>query len=743
MDYDTIKELVGGDKKAMGKFIGKTAKDGMDPELYAEAYGYKSAKEMVKDITSVQTLNKAAEEAAEQRMITKYGDIMNDGTIEAEAREAVHNEEQAKLLLKQIRAMGRQAKRAPINRDQMKARAKDAIGAMKFGEIQPSRYYRNEIRHAQNAATATDHNEILKHKTLQLYNHYLFKEATAAKEQAEKHRKYIKDVQKRDYSPTTVHPDYIQTMKMIANMYEAVKNRPKADRKRILQDVISWYRAQSVVSQEEGQINDQFVQVQLLDPNLIIALEAKLLEEKGGSEAFANYELPYYKDMTTEELKGVYEMLKHLRYVGGQMADTSKAEFQAEKAALVKSVNDNGGRDVKNPDEPGRFDSLFNKTKGFMLELVNLRNLIRKLDGMKEDGHAFRKIFMEVQKGNDMKLTLTKQMAEMYRDVLSDLDNVNIRKTDKVTIQKENGGEFTLSAEGRLMLALYWGTESSQEAIMQGHQVTEQDVLSMLENMTQGELDLVNRIWKLNEALWPQLSELSKDLYGVSPAKVEPVKYEVNGVKMTGGHMRLFYASTPAELEAEENQLVASSPLSQTKAGSLHERVGSGGKRVMLDKSNIVRSLSENVHAIAMGRVTKNVARLVNSQDFKNMVVQKHGVPFYEALLKTLDGVLTYKSEYESQQFLATLSKMVRTAATMKHLVFSIRNTAQQLSALPITVEEVGPGRLTAAYISFIQNPKQYEDINALSPFMRNRAQLVNREAREQLNKISDNPVGS
>ena len=123
------------------------------------------------------------------------------------------------------------------------------------------------------------------------------------------------------------------------------------------------------------------------------------------------------------------------------------------------------------------------------------------------------------------------------------------------------------------------------------------------------------------------------------------------------------------------------------------------------------------------------------------MVVQKHGVPFYEALLKTLDGVLTYKSEYESQQFLATLSKMVRTAATMKHLAFSIRNTAQQLSALPITVEEVGPGRLTAAYISFIQNPKQYEDINALSPFMRNRAQLVNREAREQLNKISDNPV--
>jgi len=741
MDYDTIKEIVGDDKKVMGKFIGKTQKDGVDPEVYAEAYGFKSVRDMVNQIASVQTLNKAAEQAAEERMIAKYGDIMNDGTIEAEAREAVHNEEQAKLLLKQIRAMGRKAKRAPINRDQLKARAKDAIGSMAFGEIRPDRYYRNEIRHAQNAAKATNQEEILKHKTLQLYNHYLFKEASAAREQAEKHRKYIKDVQTRDYSPNTVHPDYIQTMKMIANMYEAVKGRSKSARKKMLSDVISWYRAQSIVNQEDGEINDEFIQVQLLDPNLIEALDAKLAEEKGDGNAYIDFELPFYKDMTTEELKGVYEMLKHLRYVGGQMGDASKAQFQKEKEKLIKSVDKNGGKDKQIPDEPGRFDSAFNKTKGFFLELVNLRNLIRKLDGMKEDGQAFQKIFMEVQAGNDAKLLLTDQMAEMYKEVLSDLNNVNIKKTDKVTIIKESGEEFTLSAEGRLMLALYWGTESSQEAIMQGHKVTEQDVQDMLSFMTEDELDLVNRIWQLNEALWPQMSELSKDLYGVSPAKVEPVPYEINGVQLTGGHMRLFYGQTTAELQTEEQQLVASSPLSQTKAGSLHERVGSGGKRVMLDKSNIIRALSENIHAISMGRATKNIARMVNSRDFKDMVVQKHGMPFYETLLKTLDGVLTYKTEYESQQFLATLSKMVRTAATMKHLAFSIRNTAQQLSAWPIAAEEVGTAALLRAYTNIAQDMGKIKEIDALSPFMRNRAKLVNREAREMMDKISDNPA--
>jgi len=98
MDRKVIKEIMGF-KKIPKELYGKTIKDGVDPQEYVELYGYSYVEEMIHEMISAPTLKQAAEEAAEARMIEKYGDILNDGSIEAEAREAVHNDAQAELVL--------------------------------------------------------------------------------------------------------------------------------------------------------------------------------------------------------------------------------------------------------------------------------------------------------------------------------------------------------------------------------------------------------------------------------------------------------------------------------------------------------------------------------------------------------------------------------------------------------------------------------------------------------------------
>jgi hypothetical protein len=73
----------------------------------------------------------------------------------------------------------------------------------------------------------------------------------------------------------------------------------------------------------------------------------------------------------------------------------------------------------------------------------------------------------------------------------------------------------------------------------------------------------------------------------------------------------------------------------------------------------------------------------------------------------------------------------------MMHLMYSIRNTAQQFSALPIVLAEVGPLRFVwAATTMMSDNRAMVEMINGKSKFMENRAQLVNRDSREAMRKM-------
>lgn len=749
MDYDQVLQIL-GEKKMPGRLIGKAKKGGRDPNEYAEVYGYPSADAMLKDILGAPTLNEAADKAAEARMVAKYGDILNDGTIEQEAREAVHNDEQIKLLLDEIKAFGRKTGRPTINRQYLKNQAKDMIGSMKYAEIDPTRYYRAEIKAAQNAVLAKTDEERYAAKVQQLANHYLYKEASEAKRDVDKYRKYIRDVQDRSYSPKNVKDAYIQNMKTLASMYDARYSRPEyrelkrenfaSDQEydKAVQDqsairidrldyLLNWYMTQIADPNE-------YIKIELLDPNLVMALQAK---QEG---RLAEFNLPTYKDLTVDDLRGVYEMLKHLRYVGGKMADQDKAEFQAEKKSLVKSIEEHGGRDRKTPDEPRKGDGWISAYKNFMHRLANVRNMTLRLDGMNEDGEAYRKIFKPIDDANNVHIDMNRRIAKQFREELKDMVTLGIGKSDKKTVKRElTGTDFTLSSEGRVMLALYWGTQSSREAIMEGHQITEGDVETMLSFMTEPELQLVNKIWKMNETLWPELSELSVNLYGVAPVKLDPTPFEVKGVKMTGGHMRLYYEGTNYELSEQVDKLVATAPISQTKAGSLHERVGSGGKRVRLSKDNISTAMNENIHAIAFGRTTMKVAGYLNSRETKDVIVRKYGQEFYDSLLYAIDGVLTIKREQNYNQMLAMLARQARTAATYMHLAYSIRNTLQQVSAIPIAAREVGHAKLMYQYTKFITEPKKYiDEVKKLSKFMEHRSTVVNREATEQLAQISE-----
>jgi GNAT superfamily N-acetyltransferase len=724
MDYDAVKEIMGFTKMP-GRLIGKLKKGGVDPQEYSEMHGYSNVEAMINEMVSVEPLKKAANDAAEARMVEKYGDILNDGSIEDEAREAIHNDAQAQLLLDEIKAL-KPERANKINRAYLKAEAKTLIGSMNFKEIKPNKYYRAEIKAAQQAVTATDKESQYIAKVQQLANHYMYREAVDTKERMVKQRKYIKSTQTREYNTKQVNPEYVHNMKTLANLYDM---RVNTDRALALGQIVDWYNTQ---------INDpnQYVAIELLDINLIKALQAK---QDG---ALPNLVVPTFNDLTAQDLQGLHEMLRHLRYVGGVMSDLGKAE----QAALVESIKDsiikNGGNKVKGTrgipqkglEAKIKFSTLVNK-------IPSLRNLIRKLDGnfkeQKEEGLADKEIYRVIEAANSEKIRLGRELYEIFETELGDIHRIGLVRTDDKTYVLDSGLTLDVNTESRFMMAVYWGTESSRDAIRDGYGLTDGDVSRILADLTNDQIRTVNSVWKVNETQWPELSKASVNMYGVSPTKLDPTPFAINGIEMTGGHMRLIYSSTKTEKleEARKTDLTSVVP---TKAGSLHARVGGGGKPVKLYTTNISQALEENTHFIAFAEVGRKIQSIINHPDIVAAIETYHGEGFYKAFVGNIESTVANRQQRESDQALAGIAKLLRKAAVYKHLAFSIRNVVQQVSAIAPVVEEVGVVPFVGAAQRFISNERQdlINFVDDRSEFMRDRASLVNKEASDFLRSI-------
>ena len=730
MDTKLLKEALGL-KKLDGKLIGKhVKKGGVDPALMAESYEYPSVQAMYDDLVNAPTLKKASEDAAEAVMVEKYGDMLKDGTIEQEVREAMVNDDQAKMLLMEINALKKKARQPGINREYLKAQATTLIGGMKFSEIKPDKYYRQMVKAAQDAVTLEDPSNA---KIQQLMNHYTYKEALRVKEQMTKDRKKVKGFQTRAYDTKKVAADYVQQIKMLSGMYD-LRNKPE----QLIQlgQIVDFYHAQRTA------LGGELTDLTMLDPNLIRAVEYR--EVNGGN--LQGFELVQFDDLTAEDLKGVVDMLSHLRFVGGQIADEVSAETMLARTALAESIRSNGGKDHKlNRKTKTQGENLKRIWNHMYNTIPSLVNMVRKLDGMVGGGESFTKIYQLLAEGNAKKMDLNKQFYDEFKELMGDVSKVDLSRKDSQEFQLESGETWSFSSEEVFMMAVYWGTESSREAIMEGHGLTQGDVARILSTLTEPQLTLVNATWAMNESHWPELSQAAIALAGVAPPKLAAVGFNVNGIEMTGGHMQLMYDSQRLELSNEQESAMLTSSVMPTKHGSLNARVGSGGEPVNLDIGNITRSVDSKIHYIAFAKIGQQLRSLVNNKEIKGAIERKHGPGFFKAFIEGIEGVTGGRQANESHEGIAWAMRHTRSAASIMHLTYSIRNTMQQPAAMIIAMKEVGAGKFIKASGQLLtQRGKMVSEINSMSKFMENRATVVNRESKEFMKEmVSTSKMGA
>jgi hypothetical protein len=160
--------------------------EGLSVDEAAPLLGFGSGDELLYTLMNTQPLQEAAAASAEEIMLKRHGDIMNDGTLSQKADEAVQNEERGRLMLAELRAIGRGTKIPKLDLATVKAAAREAIAAMPYAKIHPAKYRAAEIRFARESAEAHatgDTEGAAFAKSQQLLNHYYALAATDARDE--------------------------------------------------------------------------------------------------------------------------------------------------------------------------------------------------------------------------------------------------------------------------------------------------------------------------------------------------------------------------------------------------------------------------------------------------------------------------------------------------------------------------------------------------------------------------------
>ena len=700
---------------------------GLNPDEVAVMFGYKNGHEMLTDLVEKPLFTQRVNAEAEARMKAEHGDILNDGTMEREAMEAAHDEERASVLFIELRKLSRTQN---VDRETLKQKAKDVIKKTKISEIRPDKYRRAEIRSAQKSRDAFNRGDkagAAEAKAQQIANFYLWKAANEARTRADSQRKYLSGVSRRSYDGKKVAPEYIRQMKLLSSVYDFRKGNHERSASE-LSAIATWIKTQ--IENE-----DNYIVPSVLDQNLAVAMD----NIKNGQPV----SVKHYNDMTVEELNGVYDQVKHLRYVGGKLSDTEKSKFLALIDRVSENIRLNGKKTVTVPEERSRRDKVLEKLRQAGQDHLGLANHIEELDGYKEFGPMFESFYQGIINSTNEKLRLNRETGKKLIDAFKNFRKKDLKQGARErTVKRESGQDWTLSARGRVMLALYWGSPESREAILQAHGVTESDAQKMLDFITDEEIQLVQDIWKINESLWPQLRDTAIELTGVSPPKVEHIPFTIRDKTLPGGYMRIFYEEDVRDsilLDVDTMGKITRSGsrlMQNTRHGARNARVGSGGRKMSWDLNNVFRALDENIHDIAFAKTAIDSTRFLKSEEIRNAIAEKYGLEKYKAIRQTLSNIIAGHVD-GGNGFWNSFFRVPRIAGTYAFLGYSVRNFIQQPIAMTNMLGRIGEKEMFSALMDVYWSPKKYiKFAQDRSEFIRNRTTLVNREVSEAIGKI-------
>ncbi|MFC0204737.1 hypothetical protein [Novosphingobium soli] len=717
---------------------------GVNPENIAELAGYPSATTMLEALIGAERVHRelrengdkrsmrerAIETATDAEMNRRYGDPLNDGSIEQEALGAVQSEMLGEVISSEIRALGRRTGRGPLPYQVARDWARGKVRAGKWIDVASPgalvRHARNASRAAKAAEAALlagDHAEAYRQKQFQMLNNAMAAEAYAAAEEVEVARKRMEAVAEAK-TRKAVDQDYLEQAQMLLEAVDLKRRSQVYERRK------GSFAAWAAAREAEG-------------------FDVVMPESFAATIGMTNW-----SRMPVDDILMLDEAIKQILHLGrlkqSLLDGQEEREWEAIEQEAVDAAANLPGKLPDDLAQPRWWESLGRRIAGIDASLLKMETVFDWLDGGNSNGVFNRIVFRPIAAAQAREADMVKDYQGRIKRLFEAVPKeIAARWQDRMVlpfIDVESGRPMVLNRQQLLAMALNVGNEGNLQRLADGYRLNGGALMGYLDaTLTKEEWQFVQSVWDEIDTLWPHIAELEKKMNGVAPDKVRARKFatSTNG-QMRGGYYPAVY-DTSRDYRAQENAgkerdiLEGGYTKATTRASSTKARDEQVKRPILLDLGVINRHLGEVIHDITHREAVIVANRFLSSERVRRAVDAAVGREIGNQFRPWVKYVAnSWAMERAGNEGIGRFLGYMRANATAVGMGLRATTMVTQLAGYANSMEVVGEGAMAKAMAQFYRDiPGHTKAVMERSDEVRHRLNTLDRDIRTEISRLA------
>ena len=472
-----------------------------------------------------------------------------------------------------------------------------------------------------------------------------------------------------------------------------------------------------------------------------------------------NSEVPLaFKNLTVSQLNSLEELMTGIYksgkrdYDGVSLKNNKGDMVSSTDAALdiLTTASNIFGKitesTINKENNKSFLDATLSKFANGMLELTQMKTILRRLDGGKggpAETYIYDTINRAKQQFNERiesaTLRMAKDIAIYSKRELNDIRNIRGYQV---------GDLYGLTKEKVIVLALNWGTQNNRQRAMATANCNEVEMERLFQEvLNDKDWEFIIKTWDHINSFYVERSKVQEDLYGNPLKKEEGITFSIGGRTIDGQYYPIVYdpktssKSSNQQVEDVAMQMMSSNAVFGFGMSATKSRMNVvQGKQLLLDFDVIPKALTEAVNHITMRQPVIDVNRLLSNKELADYITNKFGSDTYQYMKQWVRD--QWASEVsrlsELDNWISILKRNAGAAVMAGNLNVSIQNIAN----LPVAIQQHGASivfrALRNAGLGIYgkgtrKNVETREFVFGKSFMMRERVQTLDKDMRKGL----------
>ena len=377
-------------------------------------------------------------------------------------------------------------------------------------------------------------------------------------------------------------------------------------------------------------------------------------EEASFSQWLLSGEARNYKDLTSGEFEELQDLMKFLYGTGKEMIrptlKVSGLTMDEVKEQIVPQIEALPKRG-KRRKEGTWLRKMQDQVQSYLSQNRTILWIIRELDGYTAlkgvAGPLEKWLYEPLEAANLKRAELSRQLEKRTRKARAQLLKSATAKANKVSLVdlpvppawQRQGRVWDFDA--CLSVLMNMGNAVNRQRVMDGYNLTEQDLQQILAVFSQKDAQAVQDIWDaMDEILWPEIAGTHKKLRFYTPGKVQAEAFTMpDGTVLRGGYYPLKYdpsadtrAARNQDLDkAVQNPATAMLPKSVASGATKARAASAGGMPVLLRTSVLSGHLDWAVHYASHALIIHDLGRVLGDREIAEAIKTAAGEETFRA----------------------------------------------------------------------------------------------------------------